>query len=73
MTPDRVEPCLPSRRKISPSSSLGYNPAVRCPSAPATAKDVVIDVRDFGSRRRIGDAGCTTGTDAGAALPSDRG
>jgi hypothetical protein len=29
MTPASVEPCLPNFRKISPSPSSGYDPAVR--------------------------------------------
>src|SRR3712207_7014415 len=54
ITPASVEPCLPSLRKISPSSPSGCAPEVMYPSAPPTVNDVVRDARDFGSRLRNG-------------------
>src|SRR3954471_6525063 len=54
ITPASVEPCLPSLRKISPSSPSGCAPEVMYPSAPPTVNDVVREARDFGRRLRKG-------------------
>src|ERR1700709_1893525 len=54
ITPARVEPCLPSLRKISPSSPSSWAPEVMYPSAPPTVNDVVRASRDFGRRLRGG-------------------
>src|SRR5216683_2827863 len=52
VSPARVDPCLPSRRKISPSWPSVCAPAVRVPSAPPISNDMVQDGRVRGSRRR---------------------
>src|SRR3954465_3249453 len=54
ITPARVEPCLPSLRNTSPSSPSSWAPEGMYPSAPPTGNDGVREVRDFGSRLRVG-------------------
>ena len=76
MTPARVDPCLPSFKKTSPSAPSSYAPAVIYPSAPPTLNEVVRDGRDFGSRLRVARAGAalsTTGSSFFFALPSESG
>src|SRR3954454_22658937 len=70
ITPASVEPCLPSLRKISPSSPSSCAPEVMYPSAPPTVNDVVRDARDFGSRLRNG-LGTSTTFASGSEVDAD--
>src|SRR5665647_478137 len=71
ITPARVDPCLPSLRNTSPRPSPGYDPAVMYPSAPATLKEVVTEVRWRGSRLRTALAGAAPVVDAAAGAGTD--